>query len=80
MKINRFFTAIISVALCVNFVSCGDDDDNNIIDPENAVKRLISISYKDQSGTGLFNIEYSGEQVSKITDTYKSSGYTLMSH
>ena len=48
MKINRFFFFFISVALCVNFVSCGDDDDNNIIDPENAVKRLISISYKDQ--------------------------------
>lgn len=76
MKTNRFFTAILSVALCVNFVSCGDDEDNNIIDPENAVKRLISISYKDQSGTGLFNIEYSGEQVSKVTDTYKSSGYS----
>ena len=75
MKTNRFFTAILSVALCVNFVSCGDDDDNNIINPENAVKRLTSISYRDQSGTGLFNIEYSGEQVSKITETYKCPGY-----
>ena len=29
MKTNRFFTAILSVALCMNFVSCGDDEEEN---------------------------------------------------
>lgn len=43
MKTNRFFTAILSMALCVNFVSCGDDDDNNIINPENVTKRLVRV-------------------------------------
>lgn len=28
MKTNRFFTAILSVALCMNFVSCDDDEEN----------------------------------------------------
>lgn len=42
MKTNRFLIAILSVALCVNFVSCGDDDDNNIIDPENVTKRVAT--------------------------------------
>lgn len=76
MKTNRFFTAILSVALCTNFVSCGDDDNKTIVEPEDTVKRLTSISYEDQSGTGVFKIEYSGEQVSKITETYNSSGYS----
>lgn len=67
--------AILGMALCVNFFSCGDDE-NNTVDPKNAIKRLTSISYKDQSGTGLLNIEYSGEHVSKITETYKGRSYS----
>ena len=27
MKTNRFFTAILALVLCVNFISCGDDNE-----------------------------------------------------
>ena len=63
MKTNRFFTAILSVALCVNFVSCGDDDDNNIIDPENATKRVATCTKNETS----YAINYDNDgKVSKI--------------
>lgn len=63
MKINRFFTAILSVALCVNFVSCGNDDDDNIIDPENATKRVATCTKNETS----YAINYDNDgKVSKI--------------
>ena len=63
MKTNRFLTAILSVALCVNFVSCGDDDDNNIIDPESVTKRVVTCSKNETS----YVINYDNDgKVSKI--------------
>lgn len=43
MKTYRLYSAILMMALCFNFVSCGDDDDNNIIDSENVTKRLVRV-------------------------------------
>lgn len=43
MKTYRLYSAILMMALCFNFVSCGNDDDNNIIDPENVTKRLVRV-------------------------------------
>ena len=70
MKTNRFFTAILSVALCVNFVSCGNDDDNNIIDPENVTKRVATCTKKYPYYTIDYAINYDNGKVSKIVCLY----------
>lgn len=61
MKANRIFTAILSIALCVNFISCGDDDDNNFIDPKKATKRLVKIEYSSEPIYGLIEFSYDSE-------------------
>ena len=67
MKTNRFLIAILSVALCVNFVSCGDDDDNNIIDPENVTKRVAACTKKHPYYVIDYAINYDNDgKVSKI--------------
>ena len=70
MKTNRFLIAILSVALCVNFVSCGDDDDNNIIDPENVTKRVATCTKKHPYYTIDYAINYDNGKVSKIVCLY----------
>ena len=47
MKTNKFFTAIFSMVLCINLVSCGNDDDN-IIDSNKATKRVVSYTEIDE--------------------------------
>lgn len=73
MKTNKFFTAIFSMVLCINLVSCGnDDDDNNIIDSNNATKRVVSytkIDGRDNTISKTYTISYDNNgKVSKIVD------------
>lgn len=73
MKTNRFFTVILSVTLCVNFVSCGGDDDNNkIVDPENVAKRVVTCTKEKTS----YIISYdNGGNVSKIVCQNNGESY-----
>lgn len=74
MKTNKFFTAIFSMVLCINFVSCGNDDDNNIIDSNNATKRVVSytkIDGRDNTISETYTISYDDNgKVSKIACLY----------
>lgn len=47
MKTYRFFTAILMIALCFNFVSCGDDDENGGGETNASSKRIIQIDIED---------------------------------
>lgn len=81
MKTNRFFTAILALVLCVNFVSCGGDDD--ITDPDGnptgkVTKRLVELKFEEihEGGSGVTRISYDGDKVSKISEAYASyEGY-----
>lgn len=72
MKTNKFFTAIISMVLCINFVSCGNDDDDNIIDSSKATKRVVSYTEIDERYNSIkraYTISYDDNgKVSKIID------------
>ena len=47
MKTNKFFTLILSMVICVNFISCGDDEGNgNDVNSGNVIKRLTAIDVK----------------------------------
>lgn len=81
MKTNKFFTAIFSMVLCINFVSCGNDDDNNIIDSNNATKRVVSytkIDGRDNTISKTYTISYDDNgKVKKILDYHGDDvGYT----
>ncbi|KKB55530.1 DUF4595 domain-containing protein [Parabacteroides gordonii] len=77
MKTYRLYSAVLMMALCFNFISCSDDDDNGGTDPEKAVKRLTTINYQDNSGKGSLDIERLDGKVSKTTETYKRVGYEM---
>ncbi|MCS2894659.1 hypothetical protein NXY11_00415 [Parabacteroides faecis] len=66
MKTYRFFTAILMVALCFNFVSCGDDDDNGG-ETGKSTKRLTKIvTTSDNKEYATIQFTYSGDKVSSI--------------
>ena len=77
MKTNKFFTLILSMVICVNFISCGDDEGNgNGVNSGNVIKRLTAIDIKslDSNWQSLLEIEYSGDKVSKTTYIDYGSG------
>lgn len=73
MKTYRLYSAILMVALCFNFVSCSDDDENDGGIIGNSVKRLTRIEVydaDDQTNHELsctINYEYNGNKLSRIT-------------
>ena len=73
MKTNRFFTAILSVALCMNFVSCDDDEENKGGIDGNTEKRLTKVEISsadyqtDYEYCGSVEYEYDGNRLSRIT-------------
>lgn len=77
MKTNKFFTAIFSMVLCINLVSCGNDDDN-VIDSNNATKRVVSYTKIDERYNSIksaYTISYDDNgKVSKIVD-YHGDAY-----
>lgn len=83
MKTNRFFTAILSVALCMNFVSCGDDEEENGGGINgNSEKRLTKIEIytadyqTDYEHESTIEYEYDGSKPSRIVLDYDSEVYT----
>ena len=70
MKTYRFFTAILMVALCFNFVSCGDDDDNGSEPNPNTPKMRVTkieLTSNNQNIHATMDYTYSENKVSKIT-------------
>ena len=70
MKTYRFFTAILMIALCFNFVSCGDDDDNGSEPNPNTPKMRVTkieLTSNNQSIHTTMDYTYSENKVSKIT-------------
>lgn len=74
MKTNKLFAAIFSMVLCINLVSCGNDDDN-IIDSNKATKRVVSYTEIDERYNSIksaYTISYDDNgKVSKIVDGYE---------
>ena len=69
MKTYRFFTVILMVALCFNFASCGNDDDNggepNPNIPEMRVAK-IELTSNNQNAHAIMDYTYSDSKVSKV--------------
>lgn len=72
MKTYRLYSAILMVALCFNFVSCSDDDDDNIINPENVTKRLVKIVDTSSGRTHTYDIGYDSE--GRVISIYADKG------
>lgn len=69
MKTYRFFTAILMITLCFNFVSCGDDDDNGSEPNPNTPKMRVTkieLTSNNQSIHATMDYTYSENKVSKI--------------
>lgn len=65
MKTYRLYSAILMVALCFNFVSCSDDDDNG--GEGKTTKRLTRIvTTSDNKEYATIQFAYSGDKVSSI--------------
>lgn len=81
MKMSKFFTTIFMTLLCLNFISCSDDDkeENNtiVVNPNAPQKRVkqITETANDLSDCYIYDIEYNiNNRVSKITTTHTGYG------
>ena len=54
---------ILAMAMCVNFTSCGDDENEGIINPDAPTKRLTRVvkTYPDSDNSHAYDIGYDGE-------------------
>ncbi len=74
MKVNRFFAAILSVALCMNFAACSNDE-NDDINPDNAKKRLVKVVEEDNGWNTTYDFGYDEEgRVVSIYADYANYG------
>ncbi len=75
MKTNKFFVAALSVALCMNFAACSDDEDNDL-NPDNAKKRLVKVIERYDGGsyshTTVYDLGYDAE--GRVVSIYADSG------
>lgn len=71
MRTYKLILAVLMMALCFNFVSCSDDDDNGGTNPDVPKMRVTKIELKsnDQDIRATMNYVYSGDKVSNISIT-----------
>lgn len=77
MRTFRLVTTLLMVALCFNFVSCGDDDDTPTPNPEQKTKRLTSVTCSEKGATSSMKIEYTDGKVTKTVESYKGGSYQM---